>query len=132
MWEKTRLSVLAALSALSVFAVLPAIAGGPQPILSFQFTELDGSEERIKISNFHSEGVVLLYDFFIYFSIPHFFILLFGFFSKEGLITKISFSSLVINLFVRCLNVESIPYSGIIISICSIFAFVILMLRENK
>ncbi len=42
MWEKRQLRVLAAVAVLGFGAVLPANAGGPDPILSFQFTDLDG------------------------------------------------------------------------------------------
>jgi hypothetical protein len=42
MWEKKHLSGLFAVLAASLVVVMPAWAGGPDPILSFQFTDMDG------------------------------------------------------------------------------------------
>ena len=84
---------------------------------------------KMKSNGYHSEAIVLFYKHFIYFSLPNLAIIVYSLFLDSKLIKIFIAISFFLNILIRCLNVETTPYSGIILAVITIIFCAILMLK---
>ena len=86
---------------------------------------------KMKSNGYHSEAIILFYKHFIYFSLPNLTIIVYSLFLDSKLIKIFVAISFFLNILIRCLNVETTPYSGIILAIITIISCAILMFKLN-
>ena len=86
---------------------------------------------KMKSNGYHSEAIVLFYKHFIYFSLPNLAIMVYILFLDSKLLKIFVAISFFLNILIRCLNVETTPYSGIILAIFTIISCAIIMFKLN-